>query len=58
MDENSLSFQMFLFVLNFIPLGTESQISVFRQCQSNTQMSGFFKPKFGDSRFFSEKKTS
>ena len=57
MDENSVSFQMFLFLLSFITLCSESQISVFKQCQSNTQMSVLFfifwlgehaqKPKFG-----------
>ena len=56
---------MFLFLLSFITLGSESQIAVFKQCQSNTQMSVFFggigwkhgqPPKFGDSRLFSEKK--
>ena len=41
MDENSVSFQMFLILLSFITLGSESQISVFKQCQSNTQMSVF-----------------
>ena len=41
MDENSVSFQMFLILLSFITLGSESQISVFKQCQSNTKMSGF-----------------
>ena len=41
MDENSVSFQMFLILLSFITFGSESQISVFKQCQSNTQMSGF-----------------
>ena len=62
MDENSGSFQMFLILLSFITLGSESQISVFKQCQSNKQMSvvvGFFwgggehaqKRKFGDSCF-------
>ena len=40
MDENSVSFQMFLILLSLITLGSESQISVFKQCQSNTQMSG------------------
>ena len=40
MDENSVSFQMFLILLSFITLGSESKISVFKQCQSNTQMSG------------------
>ena len=45
MDENSGSFQMFLILLSFVTLGSESQISVFKQCQSNKQMSvvvGFF----------------
>ena len=44
MDENSVFFKMFLILLFliFIALGSESQISVFKQCQSNTQMSGFF----------------
>ena len=41
MDENSVSFQIFLILLSFITLGSESQISAFKQCQSNTQMSGF-----------------
>ena len=36
MDENSVSFQMFLILLSFITLGSENQISVFKQCQSNT----------------------
>ena len=39
MDENSVSFQTFLILLSCITLGSESQISVFKQCQSNTQMS-------------------
>ena len=63
MDENSVSFQMFLILLSSIILGSESQISVFNQCQSNTHKSVclfvcFFvwgehvqKPKFGDDRF-------
>ena len=42
MDENNVSFQMFLNLLSFIALGSESQISVFKQCQSNAQMSGFY----------------
>ena len=42
MDENSVSFQMFLILLSFIALGSESQISVFKQCQSNTKMSVSF----------------
>ena len=42
MDENSVSFQMILIVLSFITLGSESQLSVFKQCQGNTQMSVFF----------------
>ena len=41
-DENSISFQMFLIMLSFIALGSESQISVLKQCQSNTQMSVLF----------------
>ena len=36
MDENSVSFQMFLILLSFITPGSESQISVFKQSQSNT----------------------
>ena len=50
MDENSVSFQMYLillFLLSFITLGSESQISVFKQRQNNTQMSGFFFCLFG-----------
>ena len=56
MDESSVSFQMFLILLSFITLGSESQIYVAKQCQSNIQMSVFFlggggehaqKPKFG-----------
>ena len=31
MDENSVSFQMFLILFPFITLGSESQISVFKQ---------------------------
>ena len=42
MDENSVFFQMFLILLSFIALGSESQISVFKQCQSNTKMSVSF----------------
>ena len=42
MDENSVSLQMFLILLSFITLGSESQVSVFKQCQSNTQMSEFW----------------
>ena len=41
LDENSVSFQMFLILLSFITLGSESQISVFKQCQRNAQMSVF-----------------
>ena len=61
MDENSVSFQMLLILLSFITLSSKSQISVFEQCQSNTQKSGFSflgggggeeehvqRPKFGD----------
>ena len=36
MDENSVSFQMFLVLLYSVTLGSESQISVFKQCLSNT----------------------
>ena len=69
MDENNVSFQnlMFLILLSFIALGSESQIFV----NSSTQTSVFYfiyffagggrhvqKPKFGDSHFFSEKKTA
>ena len=39
MNETSISFQMFLILLSFITLGSESQISVFKQCQNNTLMS-------------------
>ena len=34
--ENSVSFQLFLILLYSITLGSESQISVFKQCLSNT----------------------
>ena len=52
---------MFLILLSLITLGSESQISVFKKCQSNTQISVFWgehaqKPKLGDCHFFSEKK--
>ena len=58
MDENSVSFQIFLILLSFITRGSESQIL----CSSNVQailrcLEGFFlggehapKPKFGDNR--------
>ena len=36
MDENSVSFQMFIILLSSITLGSESQISVFKQCKGNT----------------------
>ena len=36
MDANSVSFQMFLILLSSITLGSESQMSVFKQGQSNT----------------------
>ena len=39
MDKNNFSFQMFLILLSFFALGSESHISVFKQCQSNSQMS-------------------
>ena len=35
MDEDSISFQMFLILLSFTTLGSERQITVFKQCQSN-----------------------
>ena len=65
MDKNDVSFQMFLILLSFITLGSESQIL----CSSNVKAIPsnlyFFgggehaqKPKFGDSHFFSEKRTS
>ena len=38
MDVNSVSFQVFLILLFFITLDSESQISLFKQCQSKTQM--------------------
>ena len=57
MDENSVSFQMFLIVLSSITLASESQISVFKEGQSNNQKPVLFcffargkhaqKPKFG-----------
>ena len=36
MDENSVSIQMFLIVLSSVTLGSESQIPVFKEGQSNT----------------------
>ena len=36
MDQNNVSFQMFLILLSSITLGSESQISVFKEGQSNT----------------------
>ena len=36
MDENSVSFQMFLILLSSITLGSESQIPEFKEGQSNT----------------------
>ena len=36
MDEKSVSFQTFLILLSSITLGSQSKISVFKQCQSNT----------------------
>ena len=35
-DENSVSFQKFLILLSSITLGSESQIPVFKESQSNT----------------------
>ena len=40
MDEKSVSFQMFLILLSFITLGSESQNSLFKRFRSDTQMSG------------------
>ena len=42
MDENSVSFQMFLILLYSITLGSERQFTVFKQCLSNTQQSAVF----------------
>ena len=42
MDENSISFQMFLILLYSITLGSERQFTVFKQCLSNTQQSAVF----------------
>ena len=42
MDENSVSFQMFLILLSSTTLGSESQISVLKQGQSNTWKSVLF----------------
>ena len=36
MDENSVSFQMFIILLSSTALGSESQIPVFKEGQSNT----------------------
>ena len=36
MDENSVFLQMYLILFSFITLGSESLISAFKQCQSNT----------------------
>ena len=47
MDENSVSFQMFLILLSFTELGSESQISVFKQSQSSNQMPGFLRRRGG-----------
>ena len=42
-DENSVSFKMFLIMLSFMALGSESsEISVFKHCRSNTQISFLF----------------
>ena len=42
MDENSVSFQMFLILLSSITLGSESQSPVFKESQSNTWKSVLF----------------
>ena len=41
-NENNVSFQMCLILLSFIAHGSKRQISTFKQCQSNTQMSVFY----------------
>ena len=57
MDKTGVSLQMFLILLSFITLGSESQIFVFKQCQSNTQMSGFFGGgACAEAKIWSEKK--
>ena len=66
MDENSVPFQMFLILLSSITLGSESQIPVFKEGQSNTLKPVLFcffvrgehaqKPKFGDVVFSVKKK--
>ena len=42
MEENSVSFQMFLILLSSITLGSESQIPVFKEGRSNTWKSVLF----------------
>ena len=42
MAENSVSFQILLILLSFNTIGSERQISVFKDCQSNIQMSVFW----------------
>ena len=44
MDETSISFQMFLILLSFLILHLvqKAKVSVFEQCQSNSQMFGGF----------------
>ena len=43
-DETSISFQMFLILLSFfiLHLVQKAKVSVFEQCQSNSQMFGGF----------------
>ena len=42
MDQNSISFQMFPILLSSITLGSENQIPVFKEGQSNTKKSVLF----------------
>ena len=66
MDENNVSFQMFLILLSSITLGSESHSPVFKEGLSNTLKPLLFcffvrgqhaqKPKFGDCQFSVKKK--
>ena len=55
MDENSVSFQMFLILLSTITLRSESQISVFKLVLSNTWKSVLFCFLYGGSMRRSQK---
>ena len=61
-DEKSVSFQLFLRLLSSITLCSENQIPVFTAILKSLFLFCLFvrrkKPKFGDSRFFSDKTTS